>query len=238
MTKIVIDTGISNFVLSKQAVLMLYELGSDMVSVSGATCFHGSVISNLAELSDVVSVHGNAAIHNGSLLVFGDGSNPPIQNAQRADALLVKVVETLGDAASGCTGAHIEVIEIPDGVQWEISLRSNKSEYVSENECAMNDIRRTWSEVSRMPKLYNDCPMSYVLESDLPAWEKPYFQAVNFLAACPVPKSIKPNDHAFYAHDYMRWYEWRMVWGDYWRERAKTKYWYERYKQICNQNAD
>lgn len=37
----------------------------------------------------------------------------------RADPKLVECVETLGDAASGSC-AKLKVVEIPDGVEWEI----------------------------------------------------------------------------------------------------------------------
>lgn len=37
----------------------------------------------------------------------------------RADPILIHVVETLGDKANG-SHANIKIVEIPDGIQWEI----------------------------------------------------------------------------------------------------------------------
>jgi len=74
---------------------------------------------------------------------------------------------------------------------------------------------------------YEDGEPSYVLESDISEEERAYVGAMNFLGACPVPKGMKPGDHAFYVSDYLRWYQWRMAQGEDWKERAKHEWWYE-----------
>jgi len=226
MTKIVIDSSSPNFVLSEQAVLMLHELDSELVTASDATHFHDCDVQDLAALQETVREYGNAAVKDGVLLMFGDGFYPPIRPEQRADALLVQVVETLADAACGWDCSSLEMIEIPDRVQWEISSRMGASEYVSEKV-----IGRCWSEIYRMPEIYHGPNASYVLESDMPAWERPYVQAMGYGAACPVPDGMKVGDHAYYVHDYMNWYAWRMRHGDDWREKAREAWWYEFYVQ-------
>ena len=226
MTKIVIDSSSPNFVLSEQAVLMLHELGSELVTASDATHFHDCNVQDLVALQETVREYGNAAVKDGVLLMFGDGFYPPIRPEQRADALLVQVVETLADAACGWDCSSLEVIEIPDGTSWEISSRMGGSEYVSEKM-----IPRIWSKAYRMPEIYHGPNASYVLESDMPAWERPYVRAMGFGAACPVPDGVKAGDYAYYAHDYMNWYAWRMQHGDNWREKAREAWWYELYER-------
>jgi len=55
---------------------------------------------------------------------------------ERADPILIKVVEELGEAADGRC-AKLKVLEIPDGVEWEIEEYDGK-EWVSE-------VHQTWS---------------------------------------------------------------------------------------------
>lgn len=43
-----------------------------------------------------------------------------VDESLRADPMLVQTVEELGQAASG-TYAELKVVEIPDGIEWEIS---------------------------------------------------------------------------------------------------------------------
>jgi len=228
MTKIIIDSSSPNFVLSERAVLMLHELGSDMVTVSDATHFHDCDVRDLAMLQETVRKYGNAAVKDGVLLMFGDGFYPPVPPEQRANALLVQVVETLAAAACGWDCSNLEVVEIPDGIPWEISSRLDASECVSEK---MKP--RIWSKAYRMPEVYHgsNASCAYVLESDMPAWERPYVRAMGYGAACPVPDGMKAGDHAYYAHDYMNWYTWRMRHGDDWREKAREAWWYELYER-------
>jgi hypothetical protein len=50
---------------------------------------------------------------------------------KRDDPVLIKVVESFGDAASG-PYCSLKIIEIPDNVKWEICEDCNGSEYVRE----------------------------------------------------------------------------------------------------------
>ena len=51
-------------------------------------------------------------------------------NIERNDPVLIQVVEELGDAANG-EHAELAIVEIPDGVEWEIS-EYDGSEHVAE----------------------------------------------------------------------------------------------------------
>lgn len=57
-------------------------------------------------------------------------------NIERADPILIQVVEELGAAANG-SHAQLKVVEIPDDVQWEIA------EYDGWENVA--EVHRTWS---------------------------------------------------------------------------------------------
>ena len=78
----------------------------------------------------------------------------------------------------------------------------------------------------RMPPVHCDGGIPYVLISDIPMCERPYVSAMNTLAACPAPDGMAIGHHAYYVHDYKRWYDWRMARGDDWREQAKGEWWY------------
>ena len=58
------------------------------------------------------------------------------EDEKRSDPKLVEVVERLGEGANGC-GACLEIIEIPDDVDWEIGCDSSGYEWVAEK-------HRTW----------------------------------------------------------------------------------------------
>lgn len=58
------------------------------------------------------------------------------RHIQRNDALLVQVVEELGESANG-KYAHLKVLEIPDDVEWQIEEYDGK-EWIAEK-------HRTWS---------------------------------------------------------------------------------------------
>jgi len=72
---------------------------------------------------------------------WNDGSGPRTvegfcRDIPRNDPLLIKVIEELGRDASGIA-ADLDIIEIPDGVEWEIE-EYDGDEWVSEK-------HRTWS---------------------------------------------------------------------------------------------
>lgn len=56
---------------------------------------------------------------------------------ERSDPMLLQVVEELGAKAAG-KGSQLKVVEIPDGVEWEIIQEEDGEEYVAEK-------HRRWS---------------------------------------------------------------------------------------------
>lgn len=58
---------------------------------------------------------------------------------KRADPHLVKVVETLGNAAHGDEDGELKIVEVPDDVEWHLVTRDHDGcEYIAEK-------HRTWS---------------------------------------------------------------------------------------------
>lgn len=61
------------------------------------------------------------------------------QNIERDDPVLVSIVRQLGDKANGISSefCSLKIVEIPDGVQWEIAADDDGSECVAE-------VHRVW----------------------------------------------------------------------------------------------
>lgn len=60
------------------------------------------------------------------------------QNIERDDPVLVSIVRQLGDKANGSSEfCSLKIVEIPDGVQWEIAPDDDGSECVAE-------VHRVW----------------------------------------------------------------------------------------------
>lgn len=95
--KIVINSCFGGFGVSNAAVLRMRELGSAQ-SLPPRTVLKGE------EYGDGTVCDRDYRSH-----VLDD----------RTDPVLVRVVEEMGDAANGAM-AKLKVIEIPDGVSWEI----------------------------------------------------------------------------------------------------------------------
>lgn len=93
--KIVINKCFGGFSLSKKAVEFMADLGSNQAR---------------AELE---SMEDNSDCYYG----YSERYN---FEYDRADPYLIKAVETLGCEANGCF-SKLKVIEIPDGVEWEIT---------------------------------------------------------------------------------------------------------------------
>jgi len=114
MQKIVINNHYGGFGLSDDA-MVLYAKLKDLVLVAnkdqyGFTHYYVDEVDDNKYLSD--------------------------RDIARDDVALVQVVEQLGDAASG-RYADLKVVEIPDGVEWQIS-EYDGNEWVAEK-------HRTWS---------------------------------------------------------------------------------------------
>ena len=69
------------------------------------------------------SCYGGFGLSNKALDMYKQLSNKSEVYAyelDRTDPILIQVVETLGAEADGCY-AKLRIIEIPDGIEWEIS---------------------------------------------------------------------------------------------------------------------
>lgn len=96
--KIVINKCFGGFSLSKKAVEFMAEKGSEQAK---------------AELEYIIPSEDNSDCY------FGYSERYNFEY-DRADPYLIKAVETLGCEANGCF-SKLKVIEIPEGVEWEIT---------------------------------------------------------------------------------------------------------------------
>jgi len=278
MTKIAIDRGVENFVLSDLAVLKLYLMGYEHIQVVA----HGlgdeasierprapagmhaarmlsltsmlelyeeenkpellltaptswvSTCKNKQVLNSLIQLRGNAALVNEHVYIFGDPDDSIMDgDAWRADPELIQVIELIAEDASGA-GSDLRVVEIPGGVDWGIVNQKGIPEWIQERYVrqgsgrGVNRKARTWCEPHAMPPVHGGADTSeypYVLASDLTEEDWSYASAMNFCGACPMPKNIRHS--ALYPWDYERWFYWRMAQGDDWRERAKSKWWFD-----------
>ena len=93
--KVVINSCFGGFSLSDAATLALREMG------------------NQVALDDRMA---GEAYPNGEIATV---SNAHCRSIERNDPQLIKVVESLGEAANG-EHAELKIVEIPDGVEWTI----------------------------------------------------------------------------------------------------------------------
>ena len=113
--KVVISKAFGGFGVSRKACERMAELGSEIARQA------------LAEF--------DALPKNDPLRVLATDTFLS-RSAARTDPLLVRVVEEMGPAASG-RYAKLVVVEIPDGVEWEIE-EYDGNEWVAEK-------HRTWA---------------------------------------------------------------------------------------------
>jgi hypothetical protein len=106
MTKIAVNKCYGGFSVSKEAALKLREKGVKVV-------FKGEPYSD-GSISDMDEKWG-FRIHNED---FGIEHNN--YYAWRADPRLIEVIEKLGSAKASGSLSAIEVVNIPDDVEWEI----------------------------------------------------------------------------------------------------------------------
>ena len=114
MTKLVINADYGGFSLSREAVVWMRDHGSEVarsLTVVGEPGFQET----LKQLG---------------VEVAGDYDIP------RDDALLVAAVEELGERAGGSLSS-LKVIEIPDGIDWEIASYDGVE--------TVHEKHRTWS---------------------------------------------------------------------------------------------
>lgn len=93
-------------------------------------CFGGFCISRAAaeHMAKNGSEQAKLDLENGTKYFYGFGYSKKYKNGyDRADPLLVAAIEELGDAADG-NDAKLKVVEIPDGISWEIDDYDGKEQ--------------------------------------------------------------------------------------------------------------
>jgi hypothetical protein len=137
--KIVVNKCFGGFGLSYEAVMLYAKLKkmklyafTDFRDTQGKLDFNKKIPYNGTGNKPFVVHYCTAPLKKGKLdsqKYFSD------RDIARDDPILVKVVEKLGDKASG-TVAKLRVIEIPDGVQWEIDDYDGNE--------TISEIHRSW----------------------------------------------------------------------------------------------
>ena len=113
MRKIVVNRCYGGFALSREAILLMREYGSEEAKkkvMMGET-------------------HPNGKVNDFSCDWYS------LYETSRDDPILIRVVEELGEKASGYV-SNLQIVEIPDDVEWEIEEYDGQ-EWVSEK-------HRTW----------------------------------------------------------------------------------------------
>jgi hypothetical protein len=146
--KVVINACFGGFSLSPRAVKRLAELngrecyfykegvGKPYKLVSENKCdslfWAAFDIPNINDVLPVVSFRDPHTTYNALYSEHRLDSS----NCDRRDPKLVQVVEELGAAASGSC-AKLKVVEVPDGVEWEIDEYDGRE--------AIHEVHRSWS---------------------------------------------------------------------------------------------
>ena len=118
MTKIVINTCFGGFGVSTEAMKRLISEGSVGVGKYTEAEYSRSSIDKepFLDVGDgyKVSWIKDVLYKDGFVYTFDD-----YRDEVRADPILIRIVEEMGDAANG-EHAFLKVVEIPDGVEYEI----------------------------------------------------------------------------------------------------------------------
>ena len=158
MQKIVINSGIGGFGLSKEATKLLVELGSGYIKSESYEEYYQREKEEYRDIfknkkitpDEMIQFHLDnlgAIVIDGMLYTseyywlskdFNKKSGPQNRWQCRADPILVQVVEELGEKASG-ESANLIIVEIPDEVKWLIMSDETGWEWVAEE-------HRTWNE--------------------------------------------------------------------------------------------
>jgi len=132
--KVVINKCFGGFNISIEALKELVKRNAKCIEAISPIEYYGGSGANLRmqkewegawekdkggykDIGDGMMGHPHAfnILKDGLLYSFNDRRN----DASRADADLVSVVETMGEKANGSC-ASLKVIEIPDGIQWDV----------------------------------------------------------------------------------------------------------------------
>lgn len=111
--KIVIFEAFGGWFLSHEAIMLYAKYrGIDLHWITHHTGIR------LYATDEITIVGEEIQIHNGQWF-------NPLSDLARNDEILVRVVEELGEAANGDL-AKLKIVEIPDGVEWELGIRNGK----------------------------------------------------------------------------------------------------------------
>jgi hypothetical protein len=125
--KVVVNKCYGGFGLSRDAIVELYKMGSPVIQASDPEKYYGTTDWKARYEKD--SKFMTTTLCDGKIL------NDSRDGELRGDPALVSVVERMGAAANGHC-ARLEVVEIPDGVNWTIEEYDGQ-EWVAE-------AHRTW----------------------------------------------------------------------------------------------
>jgi len=140
--KIVINACFGGFSLSPEATLELWKRGGPVVATPVAE-FYGKSSGAESDLAAWRTYLANPALRRSlaHTTVFSPDESLALyagrcDGESRAHPELVKIVEEMGEAANGSC-AKLKVVEVPDGIDWEIS-EYDGYEHVAEK-------HRSWS---------------------------------------------------------------------------------------------
>lgn len=134
--KIVINKCYGGFGLSPEALLRLYELGCTEIATPVEKWF-GRVRKSAESALMEWHLYQKTKIPSIMLTAFSPDEKYVLyeSNIDRNNPLLIQVVEELGEKSFG-THALLSIVEIPDGVEWEIDEYDGR-EHIAEK-------HRTW----------------------------------------------------------------------------------------------
>lgn len=143
--KVVINKCFGGFGLSPQALLWLWDRGCKVIAVPVGEYFKGNPFKGhqetLSEWKQYLAAPENERRFSVFATVFTPCEGYVLwhgfnEGIGRSDPLLIECVEVLGDSADGPC-AKLEVVEIPDGIEWEIEEYEGR-EHIAEK-------HRTWA---------------------------------------------------------------------------------------------
>jgi hypothetical protein len=144
--KVVINACYGGFSLSPEAELRLYELGCAGLEVTPVDKYYPpeergdeSALGYARSIKEWREYRAGVDKGRGLFITTFSPDEKFVLNARdipRDDALLIKVVDEMGEAADGAY-AKLRVIEIPDGLDYEVS-EYDGFEHIAEK-------HRTWS---------------------------------------------------------------------------------------------
>lgn len=136
--KIVINSCCGGFGLSPEACVLLYELGCTSIATPVKEYFQREP-KKLDEARAAWDAYKAGTLDRMPFILWAfspDGEYVLCESdVARDDPLLVRVVENLGDRASG-RHASLKIVDVPDGVEWEIDGYDGREKVVEKH--------RTW----------------------------------------------------------------------------------------------